>query len=123
MEGKQKPTILIVEDDVDIRLVLVDVLTSEGLYDIIDVRTAEEALIVVNETIVDALLLDYTLPSMNGLELYDYIHKKVFSKYIPTLFISANVSLPDLQERSLQLLQKPFDIDDLLQYVQHLVER
>lgn len=65
-----KPTVLVVEDDVLIRLSVADALRSAGL-DVIEAATGDEALTVLaSSATVDLVFTDIQMPgSTDGLEL------------------------------------------------------
>ena len=65
--------VLLVEDDVDHRLLLTRKLEDSGV-DITAVGTASDALAVLDG--FDIVLLDYRLPDMSGLEAMDAIHER-----------------------------------------------
>jgi CheY-like chemotaxis protein len=69
-------------------------------------------------------MLDYQLPGINGLELFDRLHVMQGLEAVPALMFSAN-ALPQkaLQERHITSLMKPFDLDDLLKMVEKLLYR
>ncbi len=70
-------TVLVVDDEPDIRRFVVDVLQSLG-YKVIKASSAREALRISNEIEdnIDLLLTDLTMPGMNGLELRESFLKK-----------------------------------------------
>src|SRR5262245_24640246 len=59
--------ILIVDDDPQIRRVMLMTLTGQG-YEAVDARSGEEALEKLRQTRVDLVLLDMNMPGMTGLE-------------------------------------------------------
>ena len=73
-EHPQIKTILLVEDDVNIGEVLVQAITQETPYHAMLVPDGFEALKAVKKTMPDLLILDYHLPRMTGIELYDQLH-------------------------------------------------
>ena len=70
----------------------------------------------------DLILLDYSLPGMNGLELYDTIHTVKALKHLPVLIVSAETARiqKEIKARQLLQLQKPFDLANLLQAIERL---
>ena len=71
----------------------------------------------------DLLILDYNLPVMTGIELYDRIHARKEFEHIPVLIVSAYHKLCKevAQERNLPCLEKPFALDDFLKMVENLM--
>src|SRR5205823_2074880 len=101
--------ILVVEDDVDLGAVLVWMIRQETPYRAQLATTGMEALNVVSHLHCDMFLLDYQLPYMNGLELYDRLHTVPGHEETPTLFLSASTRLPleEIAKRRLKCLYKP----------------
>src|SRR6266478_6170847 len=74
--GKQsmpKGSILVVDDESEIREGLELLLTSEG-YGVSSAGTAESGLAKLEERPYDLLLLDVSLPDRNGLDLFIYFN-------------------------------------------------
>jgi CheY-like chemotaxis protein len=116
-------TILVVEDDRPTGEVIQLTLTEELSLHIFLVADPYEALDLANAVKVDLWIIDYLLPGMNGLELYDRIHANKASQDVPSILISASFSLhrSDLGERKLTILDKPFDLNVLLETVKQIV--
>lgn len=89
--------ILIVDDDPDIREVLTAMLASVGLS-VTPVGSAEEALDYVGEERVDLVILDWSLPSMTGLDLCRMLRGRAVLESMPILFLSANALVQDIDE-------------------------
>ena len=68
-------TILLVEDDTTISELLVQLITQETQYQVVAVPDGSQALELVRNIKPQLLILDYWLPSMHGIELYDQLHK------------------------------------------------
>jgi CheY-like chemotaxis protein len=112
-------TILVVEDDTDLRETLHDVLESAGF----DVRTASdgrEALEIVRDLREPALiLLDLKMPVMDGLEFRRRLLETPGVSEVPVVLLSGD-SKSQRQARSLGScgsLSKPFREQDLLRVV------
>ena len=80
-----KETILIAEDDADIRDLLRLYLESEG-FSVVEARDGEEAMRKANSTAPDLAILDVMMPRMNGLELTKALRRV---SAIPILILSA----------------------------------
>ena len=115
-------TILIVEDDPTIGILLQEVIQRNMPSQVIWAICAAEAIKVVEDTIPDLLLLDYFLPDMNGIELYDYVQTIVKERHIPTIMLTASLSpiIPQLQERQIIGMSKPFHITELTSLIAKL---
>ena len=67
-------------------------------------------------------IIDYNLPDMTGLELYDQLHSRVQLKNVPTLIISAiKPPLHELGKRAIMFLAKPFEVMELLHTITKLL--
>jgi CheY-like chemotaxis protein len=116
-------TILVVEDDRPTGEVIQLTLTEELSLHTLLVADPYEALDFANTVKVDLWIIDYLLPGMNGLELYDRLHARKALQDVPSILISASFSLHnrDLGERKLTVLDKPFDLNVLLETVKQIV--
>ena len=116
-------TILVVEDDRPTGEMIQLVLTEELSRHTFLVADPYEALKFAHRVKVDLLIIDYLLPGMNGLELYDRIQADKASETVPSILISASFSLhrDDLGERKLTILDKPFDLNVLLETVKQVI--
>ena len=115
-------TILIVEDDPSIGEMFVQTLADENIYTLLLVTSGIQALEIVKETTPDLLLLDYHLPNMTGLELYDQIHMMPHLSHIPAILITAGVLQHDIQDRHMVGMSKPVDINKLLDIIAELLD-
>ena len=69
----------------------------------------------------DLVILDYHLPSMDGLELYDQLHASEGFERVPVLFMSAHVPHRELEQRVISFIEKPFELADLLDTIEQLL--
>ncbi|GAC1431533.1 MAG: hypothetical protein NVS4B1_19210 [Ktedonobacteraceae bacterium] len=115
-------TILIVEDDPSIGEMFVQILLGESIYNPVLVVSGAQALEIVKGITPDLLLLDYHLPNMNGLELYDSLHVMPQFSSIPTILITAGVLQYEIQNRQIVGMSKPVDINKLLDIISELLD-
>ena len=73
--------------------------------------------------IPDLLILDYDLPLLNGIELYDRIHERKEYEGVPAFLLTAfhKVCMNDAKKRRLPCLRKPFELDVFLNTVETLI--
>ncbi len=116
-------TILVVEDDREIGEVIIEVLLEETQYSAYLATNAHDGLRMMKETKPDLLLLDYQLPSMTGLQLFDQIRTMEGLQDIPTIMISANLPWSELEKRGIVGLEKPFDLDNFVGLVRKMLDR
>ena len=114
----KKPTILLVEDNADMRDYLSSLLTN---YNLIEASNGIEALDVLNNNSVDALITDYMMPVMDGYELIEHVKKRKYT--FPVLVITARADIKSkLDILALGIddyLTKPFVEEELLYRLQH----
>ena len=115
-------TVFIVEDDEAIGELLVQAVEQETSYQAVLAPDGFQALKMLRTVKPDVLILDYSLPGMNGLELYDTIHTVKALKHLPVLIVSAETARiqKEIKARQLPQLQKPFDLANLLQAIERL---
>ncbi|MBV9707639.1 MAG: response regulator [Chloroflexi bacterium] len=109
-------TILVVEDDADIGEILLSTF-EEMPYNVIVVGDGSQALKIVTTIKPHLFLLDYYLPAMNGLQLYDQLHSIKGLEDIPTIIMSASLPENKIQQRKITYLKKPFELNDILEMV------
>lgn len=112
-------TVIIVEDDVDIGAFLVEAITQETPYHALLLTNGNEVLARLQNLKPSLLILDYHLPGINGLELYDQIHAMHDFTQVPAIMMSARLPRRELEQRSIVGINKPFELDDFLQKVKN----
>lgn len=112
-QGKER-TLLVVEDDMGIGTLLLEVIAQETSFQACLVTDGFQALNVIKDIKPELLILDYQLPLMNGIELYDRLHTLQEMANVPAIIISAHLPRHEIEKRSLIGLNKPFEINDLL---------
>jgi len=126
LQEKQPPvkTILVVEDDDDLAELIMEVIQQEGpqdklLYKPVLATDSMQALEIGRTIKPNLFLLDYYLPRMDGLELYDRLHAMEGLEDTPAIFMSANPPRQEIEKRNLISVKKPFNLKDLL----HTIEK
>lgn len=117
----QVKTILVVEDDIYIGEVLVQAITQETPFLAFLVQSGDEALTAVKGIKPDLFILDYQLPRINGIELYDELHAISDLKQVPAIMISAQLPVKELKKRSIKGMNKPLDLDEFLQTIERFL--
>ncbi len=116
-------TILLVEDDPNIDSFLMEAIAQETPYRAIVASDSHAALKLVRHFTPRLFILDYGLPGMNGIELYDRLHINPELAAIPAVLITANRSAPQQQIRQRQLItfMKPLELDPFLATIETLL--
>jgi len=121
-EGQERAkVILMVEDDADIGFFLEQSIVQETFHQPLLVTSGFQALQAIHGIIPDLLLLDYQLPGMNGLELYDSLHAMKGLEEVPAIMMSARLPRQELALRNIVGMSKPLDLDELLETIEQLV--
>ena len=115
--------ILIAEDDEEIAQILLLMIEQETPYTPLRVITGHDALRVAQEHPPLLFLLNYHLPSMTGLQLYDQLHAIPGLETIPAIMVSATLPRAELKQRGIFGLDKPFDLDELLHLIERVVQK
>ncbi|MFS0724734.1 response regulator [Paenibacillus sp. 1P07SE] len=109
-----KKKVLIVDDQNGIRVLLVEVFSSEG-YLTYQASNGKLALEIVKEESPDLVLLDMKIPGMDGLEILKHI--KTINREIKVIMMTAYGELDMIKEATdlgaLMHFTKPFDIDEM----------
>lgn len=122
-----KQTILVVDDEKNIRRTLTMVLEGEG-YGVQTSSTAEGALGILETEEVDMMILDVRLPGMSGLDLLKELRSngKSWGK-LPILVISGHASLQEAVDAvrlgATDFLEKPLNRDRLIITIRNCLEQ
>ena len=116
-DGRMKPTILVVDDDEDVRKLLQEALAND--YDIVLAGEGFEGLseVMVGEKNIDLIITDLHMPGLDGIEFV-----KGLPEGIPFIIISGFLNLLKFREamkglHPVAVFEKPFRIHALLQAV------
>ncbi|MFN9728097.1 response regulator transcription factor [Acidovorax sp.] len=116
--------VLLVEDDLDLCDALSRVLLSRG-FQIVCCSTGLEGLALARRRSFDALILDLSLPGVDGLEVLQRLRDGDAS--VPVLIVTARGSVSDkvhgLEVGADDYLSKPFDVEELVARVKALIRR
>jgi CheY-like chemotaxis protein len=89
MADKLGKTVLVVDDEPDLRLFLKTVLEDAG-FDVALAGNGKEALDRMTENKPDVISLDLVMPKMSGLKFFKYIQKNPDRKDIPVVVVTAH---------------------------------
>ena len=114
-------TILLVEDDTTIAELLVRMIKQETGHLVFVVPDGLEALDLVRNIKPQLFILDYWLPTIPGIELYDRLHTTEGLEQVPTIMLSVNAPLREINKRQIMYMRKPFDMFKLLDAIDKLL--
>ena len=80
--------ILVAEDERDIRELVVDTLFDKG-YDILESKDGREAVDIVIKEAPDLILLDVTMPCLDGLAVVKKLKENILTESIPVVMLTA----------------------------------
>lgn len=87
-EAAQSPLVLVVDDDMFMRKILVRYLERDN-YRVVEAADGMEALEVYSKNLPDMILLDAMMPIMDGFECCERLHQLPYGDHIPILIITA----------------------------------
>jgi two-component system, NtrC family, response regulator AtoC len=116
-------SVLVVDDDADIRTLLCDLLTEEGYA----VRTAEagaEALAEVAKDRPDLVMMDVQLPDQDGIVVLRQLKREhaELEVIVMTAFGGSSTAIKAMEHGAYDYVTKPFEIDDLLATLRRVFE-
>jgi DNA-binding NtrC family response regulator len=114
-------TILLVEDDAIISELLTQMIMQETPYQICLASDGLEALNLVKNMKPQLLILDYWLPFMQGIEVYDILHGTEGLEEVPAIMLSVHAPVQEINKRHMAYIRKPFDITKLLDTINRLL--
>ncbi|MFC1646451.1 PleD family two-component system response regulator [Candidatus Omnitrophota bacterium] len=121
---ESKKTILVVDDDAELRKVLLMRLSEAG-YETIEASNGKEALNIARERKLDLIILDIMMPDMDGMATSQQLKGAETTKNIPIIFLSALVDktteTPDLGIGQNIIFAKPYNSNELLAVIKKLI--
>ena len=124
IERRTSETILVVDDDADMRKLLRDFLQPHG-YGVIEAASGEEAMLLVESEVIGIVILDKEMPGMNGLDLLSFLQRRCPS--LPVIFITAfggpQVAEESRRRGAARYMEKPFRVRSIVETVQDVIRR
>src|SRR3954468_7364729 len=117
-------SLLLVDDDAPIRRMLERTLTAEG-YEVVAAADGGAALAAVERSMPDAIVLDVSMPGLDGLAVTRRLRSKGLR--VPILLLTARDAVHErvagLDAGADDYLVKPFDVDELRARVRAMLRR
>jgi two-component system phosphate regulon response regulator PhoB len=121
-----RPAVLVVEDEPALSTLLRYNLEKEG-FDVSEARDGEEALLQLKEAKPDAVLLDWMLPRISGLELCRQIRRAPAWRDLPVIMLTARGEEGDrvrgLDSGADDYVVKPFSTSELIARLRAVIRR
>ena len=95
MSASDKATILVVEDEADLREVIRYNLQREG-FEVLESEDGEEGLEILRRQLPSLVLLDIMLPGMDGIEICRAIKLDRYTRAIPVIMVTAKGDESDI---------------------------
>jgi len=121
-----RPQVLVVEDEPALSTLLKYNLEKEG-FSVAEARDGEEALLQLKEAKPDAVLLDWMLPRLSGLELCRQIRRAPTWRDLPVIMLTARGEEGDrvrgLDSGADDYVVKPFSTTELIARLKAVIRR
>ncbi|QLE57372.1 response regulator [Nostoc sp. TCL26-01] len=113
--------VLVIDDEEAIQEVIQACLEELGDWEVFTAGSGKEGLIIAESQLPDGILLDVSMPEMNGFETLQKLQENLVTQEIPVVLLTAKVQPADLQRFSqleiAGVIQKPFEPLKLLDLV------
>jgi signal transduction histidine kinase/DNA-binding response OmpR family regulator len=127
-----KKTILIVEDNADLRRYIADIFNAE--YEVLEAQDGLDGYHKSRDYVPDIIISDLMMPKLNGLQLIDKLRNDITTSHIPLILITAKndmtTHLNSFEKGVDDFISKPFDsailksrVENLLRLRKQLVEK
>jgi PAS domain S-box-containing protein len=114
-------TVLVIDDDSDVRAFLADSLEGLG-YSVVEAEDGEAGLKQLADSPPDLILLDYAMPRMNGAEVARAARKRI--EDVPIIFVTGYAETEQLEAAlgpDVPVLRKPFSVAQLAAAVEEQI--
>jgi DNA-binding response OmpR family regulator len=120
------PTILVADDEEDVRELVTYRLTRSG-YEVIGAQDGQEAFELATERAPDLMVLDVMMPRLDGYELTRRVRAEESLRSIPVILLTARSQETDVSRGfdvgADDYLRKPFNPDELVARVRAVLGR
>jgi two-component system alkaline phosphatase synthesis response regulator PhoP len=118
-----KRTIVVVDDDRDIRMILRANLEDEG-YAVLEAGGGREALEIIKESDPDLVVLDIMMPEVDGYDVLQELRSTPEFADLPVVLLTARRQESDVWEGwsagADYYITKPFKMDELLKFIRYI---
>lgn len=124
-EVNGQPSVLVVEDDEDLRQFILSILENE--YEVYEASNGKEGLEKALELIPDFIVSDIMMPEVDGIELLEGVRSNIHTSHILFLLLTAKTTLDSKLEGFGQgadeYITKPFSVSYFKARVKNLLQR
>ena len=106
--------VLVADDEKSVRMLMCELLMKEG-YEVIETADGKEAVELARRENPHVILMDISMPVMNGIKACRKLKKDERTKYIPILVVTAvgTSRMKAIAAGADDFLQKPFDLEEV----------
>lgn len=116
---------ILIVDDVTTNLRCVGAILKD-YYKVSMVKSGEQAFQFLKNTIPDLILLDISMPEMDGYQVMEKIHQNDCCNRIPIIFLTADTNqdsaLKGIEMGAVDYIMKPFEPDDMIKRIRKALE-
>lgn len=120
----KKYTILVVEDNIEMQMLLNDVLDKN--YNVLIADNGIEGVKLAEHAVPDLILSDIMMPSMDGIEMCEILQKNRKTSHIPIILLTAKnttkTKMRGLKSGAIEFINKPFNFNELLIKINNIIE-
>src|SRR5664280_1226972 len=113
---KMRKKILVVDDYMPTRRLIIDALNQSSNYEISEAENGRDAIGLFDTSVYDLVISDIQMPGMSGMDLLHKIREK--NPAVAVIMITGNpttdLTVSAIKKGAVDFITKPFDIDDLL---------
>ncbi|OGB92521.1 MAG: hypothetical protein A3G35_14510 [candidate division NC10 bacterium RIFCSPLOWO2_12_FULL_66_18] len=110
----KQPRILVVDDDPEMRALLLDVLRNEG-YEVVEAKDGTEAVLALRARTFDVILMDKNMPGPSGLDLLPGLRRVCPHSQIIMMTAFGDVAsyMEAAEKGAVEYLFKPFRMEEM----------
>jgi len=121
---KKRYSILVAEDNAEVRQLITDTLAEE--YEVVEFENGTDALIYMENQLPDLIVSDVMMPGMDGLELCERVKTTESTSHIPVVLLTARAAISHqvdgLSKGADAYISKPFSLQVLLLNIRNLLK-
>lgn len=116
--------IFIIDDDLGLQTVLAIALKDAG-YDVMSASDGLQGIDRLGDAHPDIVISDVMMPHLDGVQVFEAIKERLRVEGVPIILMTALTRKPwfaDLEAEGAVILQKPFEVDYLIEVIRMLTE-